>query len=79
MYENPFAAGLVQLWAHETLRVFHDRLICDEDRNWLLDCIRTQVDGTLGVKFSSTFPCSSADSDPLGGLQELMYCNFGKV
>lgn len=28
---NPL--GIVRLWAHECLRVFHDRLIFDEDRD----------------------------------------------
>lgn len=26
--------GLVRLWAHEALRLFHDRLITDEERRW---------------------------------------------
>ncbi|XP_065684969.1 cytoplasmic dynein 1 heavy chain 1 isoform X1 [Hydra vulgaris] len=26
--------GLVRLWAHEALRLFHDRLISDEERRW---------------------------------------------
>ncbi len=30
----PDTRSLVRLWAHETLRVFHDRLVSDEDRNW---------------------------------------------
>jgi len=25
---------VVRLWAHETARVFHDRLVSDEDRSW---------------------------------------------
>ena len=30
--ENSLVTGL---WVHETLRVFYDRLINDEDRTWL--------------------------------------------
>lgn len=26
--------GLVRLWAHEALRLFHDRLVTDEERKW---------------------------------------------
>lgn len=28
------AEGLVKLWQHECMRVFHDRLIDHEDRTW---------------------------------------------
>jgi dynein heavy chain, axonemal len=37
-------AGQVgKLWAHETSRVFADRLINDEDREWFQDLILSQV------------------------------------
>lgn len=26
--------GLVRIWAHEALRLFQDRLVYDEERNW---------------------------------------------
>ncbi|KAG0726862.1 Dynein heavy chain, cytoplasmic [Chionoecetes opilio] len=29
--------GLVRLWAHEALRLFHDRLVTDEERKWTID------------------------------------------
>ncbi|CAL4067976.1 unnamed protein product, partial [Meganyctiphanes norvegica] len=32
-------AGLVRLWAHEALRLFHDRLVYDEERKWTNDNI----------------------------------------
>ena len=30
---------LAKLWIHETCRVFHDRLIDENDRNWFLDTL----------------------------------------
>lgn len=30
---------IVKLWIHEVSRVFHDRLINDEDREWFQDLI----------------------------------------
>ena len=30
---------LSKLWLHECLRVFQDRLVCEEDRNWLQDSL----------------------------------------
>ena len=29
----------VRLWIHEVSRVFHDRLTCEEDREWFYDLI----------------------------------------
>ncbi|XP_066987022.1 dynein heavy chain, cytoplasmic isoform X2 [Macrobrachium rosenbergii] len=31
--------GLVRLWAHEALRLFHDRLVTDDERKWTNDNI----------------------------------------
>ena len=30
---------LVRLWAHEGLRLFHDRLVEDEEQQWCVDLI----------------------------------------
>ena len=32
--ESLSVEGLVRVWAHEALRLFHDRLVYDEERNW---------------------------------------------
>lgn len=32
--------GLVRIWAHEALRLFQDRLVAEEERNWTADAIR---------------------------------------
>lgn len=46
---------LVRLWAHETLRVFHDRLINDDDRMWFCDFLKQMVDKHMGLKFDKVF------------------------
>jgi dynein heavy chain len=30
---------LIKLWMHEACRVFHDRLVCDEDKRWFTEYI----------------------------------------
>lgn len=38
-----------RLWAHEMLRVFHDRLISDADRTWFQNQLKVGwASGTLG-------------------------------
>ncbi|EAW13048.1 dynein heavy chain [Aspergillus clavatus NRRL 1] len=32
--------GLVRIWAHEALRLFQDRLVAEEERNWTADAVR---------------------------------------
>ena len=38
--ENSLVVGL---WVHETLRVFYDRLINDEDRTWLTGLLSSML------------------------------------
>ena len=33
------ADTMCRLWAHETMRVFHDRLISEQDKLWFTRCI----------------------------------------
>jgi len=42
------AVGFQRLVVHETLRVFYDRLVDDNDRRWLLGEIRTGLENHLG-------------------------------
>lgn len=39
--EAPAVEALVRLWAHEALRLFHDRLVYDEERQWTNDQINS--------------------------------------
>ena len=34
---------LTRLWAHETLRVFHDRLVSDGDRSWFQNLLKASA------------------------------------
>lgn len=47
---------LLQLWYHESCRVFQDRLVCAEDRDWfntlLKDCIQE-----FDCSFEEVVPC----------------------
>lgn len=31
--------AITKLWVHEVSRVFHDRLTCDEDRDWFFSLV----------------------------------------
>ena len=40
---------LLRLWYHECCRVFEDRLVNDEDRNWFQEMVISKID-TFGVQ-----------------------------
>ena len=44
--------GFLRLWAHECLRVFHDRLIDDQDRSWFKDLIASTVTDQFNFDFN---------------------------
>ena len=46
---------VVRLWAHETFRVFHDRLVDDDDRAWFLEVVRTYIGTYFDVTFKDAF------------------------
>lgn len=56
MMTTPFGGvrdetAVTRLWIHEVSRVFHDRLINDEDREWFYDFVMQ----LLNRHFSSRF------------------------
>lgn len=46
---------MVRLFVHEVLRVFYDRLINDEDRNWLFTLIKTVIKDHFKEPFDVLF------------------------
>ena len=59
--------SFIRLWAHECLRVFHDRLIDDPDRNWFKELIKDTVKEHFGAEFDKI----------KGQHANLVYSNFG--
>jgi dynein heavy chain len=43
--------GLVRLWAHEAMRVFHDRLVDDPDRGWFCALLAGMLPKHMGSAF----------------------------
>lgn len=69
------------MWAHEALRIFHDRLVNDDDRRWFGNYLKAAVQEHLHLSFDEVFatPGSSAGTgqlDVLSATRSLLYCNF---
>lgn len=70
----------IRIWAHEVLRVLGDRLINNEDRLWMLNCLKETVRGSFGANFDTIF--SYLDTDKNGKvetLDEIRGLTFGDV
>ena len=71
--------AVVRLWAHESLRVFHDRLVDDHDRLWFFGQIKKMVAKHVGLQFDKVFEHldfdGSGDVD-IWELRSLMYADF---
>ena len=57
----------IRLWAHECLRVFHDRLIDDTDRQWFKELIAKTVKDEFNIDYNRV----------KGEHANLIYGNFG--
>lgn len=71
--------SILQLWIHENIRVFSDRLCDDKDELWLTRQIDTILRAQLGISWnevlSSTFDSKSAFASMSGGDDELHRCH----
>ncbi|KAL2653371.1 hypothetical protein R1flu_021499 [Riccia fluitans] len=52
--------SLIRLWCHEALRVFHDRLVNDEDRTWFMEYMQGKVEDKLTIKCDYVFGVEGA-------------------
>ncbi|KAL6620932.1 hypothetical protein LY90DRAFT_662178 [Neocallimastix californiae] len=52
-YQEP--EKIIRLWTHEAYRVFYDRLVDDEGRDWFHGVIRDLVSRCFGQKFDNVF------------------------
>lgn len=43
---------LLRLWYHESCRVFQDRLINDEDRNWFTNLLKEKIKNNFNLEYS---------------------------
>ena len=71
------ATALARLWCHETLRVFHDRLVSDADREWFFTYTQTMVNTTLGMDFNDVFSAYDLNNNGVVDILELRRLMYG--
>lgn len=59
----------MRLWAHETVRIFGDRLINNTDRMWMLNAVKECTRAPFGSSFDNVF--SHLDTDKNGKVETL--------
>ncbi|XP_054282731.1 dynein axonemal heavy chain 7-like [Macrosteles quadrilineatus] len=73
--------AMKRLWVHEVLRVYHDRLVDDKDREWIFDLLHQVVASNLEEDLDQMFTHLVKDKPPgsrVGEteLRRLLYCDF---
>lgn len=59
----------LRLWAHETVRIFGDRLVNNKDRMWMLQAIKACTKAPFGSSFDNVF--KHLDTDKNGKVETL--------
>lgn len=71
------SSKMVRLWFHEVYRVFYDRLVDDEDREWFYNFSSTQINASFGLDFATVFSNYDSDSDGIVTNDDLRSLLFG--
>lgn len=56
--------AMKRLWVHEVLRVYHDRLVDDKDREWIFDLLHQVVASNLEEDLDQMFAHLVKDKPP---------------
>jgi len=69
------ADTLIRLWTHENLRVFHDRLTDDPDRNWFREFMKEMVEKHFKGDFNKIFKNTEKNPSDIAkvGLRRLCF------
>jgi len=67
--------GMCRLWVHENLRVFHDRLTDDPDRNWFRELMKEMVEKHFKGDFDKIFSNTEKNKNDIAkvGLRRLCF------
>ena len=69
-----------RLWAHETVRVFGDRLINNDDRMWMMEAIKDSIRAPFGGNFDQMFKhCDLDHNGKVETLDEFRTLAFGDI
>ncbi|XP_071052662.1 dynein axonemal heavy chain 7-like isoform X1 [Onthophagus taurus] len=71
--------AMKRLWVHEVLRVYADRLVDDNDREWLVSTLRDIVVKDFEEQFDNMFQRIATPGQKTIGeteLRRLLYCDF---
>lgn len=71
---------LARLWVHENLRVFADRLTCEEDHQWLRDLMKSQVESRFQMNWNDVVPrLRLIYGDFMGGQDNRIYDEIDSI
>jgi dynein heavy chain len=59
--------NVLRIWYHESIRVYHDRLVNEENRDWLLRLLRRSLFDTFQVRHFHLAPAE----------EPIIYADFG--
>ena len=74
---NYILSGIKQLWVHEVLRVYYDRLVDEEDQLLMFNEIKETIISNFNTDFDKLFATYSDGNEVTQDhLRSLMYCDF---